>query len=301
MHLSMIEHGAYRLMIDYCYISEKPLPLDSNRIYAVVRAQSKAERAAVDMILSEFFSKSEIGWQQKRVSEELEIYAGVVIKNQLNGNRGGRPKKTQSVISGIPQTEPKHNLSQNPESSNQEKTARDPPPVQESTAPENREADARAAPSKSENTPENPYAAMAISLRNQGVECTSMHPLVVQWVDRGIAVAQALAAIEQARMRKPKPEKIPIAYLDPIVAEIINPRAIASAVQPQKPRDTCTHSDGRGTCGMPHAKPDPRQGGAMRCPHHTDQFVPRTGVATGSIKDVLARIRKGGALGGNPA
>lgn len=150
--------------------------------------------------------------------------------------------------------------------------------------------DAHAA-SQVENQPPNPYAEMAIALRNQGVECTSMHPLVVQWVDAKVSINQALEAVALVRIDKPAPEKIAAKYLDYKIQKIVNPQQVTSVVQPQKPRDTCTHSDGRGTCGMPHAKPDPRQGGAMRCQHHTEISPPNTPESSQAAREAMGKVR----------
>jgi uncharacterized protein YdaU (DUF1376 family) len=70
-HLSMLEEGAYRRMIDVYYGSEKPLPAESGKLYRLVRAQSSSERKAVDTVLGEFFEKRDDGWHQKRCDEEI--------------------------------------------------------------------------------------------------------------------------------------------------------------------------------------------------------------------------------------
>mgnify|MGYP005614197045 FL=1 len=54
-HLSMLEDGAYNRLLDWYYLDESPIPNDPRAIYRRCRAQSEDERAAVDVILSEFF------------------------------------------------------------------------------------------------------------------------------------------------------------------------------------------------------------------------------------------------------
>ena len=70
-HLSLIEDGAYRRMLDLCYRTEKPLPLDRAQLYRLVRVKAHAEKLAVDVVLGEFFIEGEDGWHQRRVEEEL--------------------------------------------------------------------------------------------------------------------------------------------------------------------------------------------------------------------------------------
>jgi uncharacterized protein YdaU (DUF1376 family) len=54
-HLTLTEHGAYRMMLDTCYATEKPLPADKQALYRICKAFSAAERKAVDKVAEEFF------------------------------------------------------------------------------------------------------------------------------------------------------------------------------------------------------------------------------------------------------
>lgn len=62
-----------------------------------------------------------------------------------------------------------------------------------------------------------PAGEMAIALRDLGVKVTSMDLVLAAWVRDGFTVQQVTEATELARMRKPYPEPIPAAYLDPIL------------------------------------------------------------------------------------
>lgn len=70
-HLTMLEDGAYRRLMDVCYGSERPLPLERRAIYRLARAVSADDRAAVDTVLQEFFREFPDGWRQKRCDEEI--------------------------------------------------------------------------------------------------------------------------------------------------------------------------------------------------------------------------------------
>jgi uncharacterized protein YdaU (DUF1376 family) len=70
-HLSMIEDGAYNRMMDTYYGMEKPLPLDRERLYRLVRARGASERKTVDAMLEEFFTQEADGWHHKRCDEEI--------------------------------------------------------------------------------------------------------------------------------------------------------------------------------------------------------------------------------------
>lgn len=71
-HLSLLEHGVYTLLLDRYYASELPIP--EADVYRVARARSKEERAAVDAVLSEFFTLEDGFYRQKRIDSEIERY-----------------------------------------------------------------------------------------------------------------------------------------------------------------------------------------------------------------------------------
>lgn len=73
-HLSMIEHGAYRILLDAYYTREVPLPTDRRACYKLARAQSKDERAAVDYVLQEFFFEQVDGFHNERCDSEIAGY-----------------------------------------------------------------------------------------------------------------------------------------------------------------------------------------------------------------------------------
>jgi hypothetical protein len=67
-------------------------------------------------------------------------------------------------------------------------------------------------------------ARLAVLLREKNVRCTSMHPEIVRWANElKVTDEEALGALEIARLRKPEPEGIPVAYLTPILLEIRKP------------------------------------------------------------------------------
>lgn len=73
-HLSVLEDGTYRRLIDAYYVREEPLPKNNREIYRLIRAQSKSEREACDIVLKEFFIETPEGWRHKRCDEEIARY-----------------------------------------------------------------------------------------------------------------------------------------------------------------------------------------------------------------------------------
>lgn len=90
-HLTMIEHGAYTLLLDRYYSTEAGIPAD--KAHRVARARSKEEKAAVDVVLGEFFTLTDGIWTKGRVSEEINKAQTRIKAAKENGLKGGRPKK----------------------------------------------------------------------------------------------------------------------------------------------------------------------------------------------------------------
>lgn len=71
-HLSLLEHGAYRRLLDHYYALRAPLPADPTRLYRICGARSPAERKAVLLVASEFFIKTESLLRHERCDSEIE-------------------------------------------------------------------------------------------------------------------------------------------------------------------------------------------------------------------------------------
>jgi len=89
-HLSMVEHGAYTLIMDRYYSTEQGIPDDQK--YRVARAKLKEEKEAVDVVLSEFFQLEKGVWIKGRIEQEITKAQSKIKAAQENGKRGGRPK-----------------------------------------------------------------------------------------------------------------------------------------------------------------------------------------------------------------
>ncbi|MDE1139939.1 MAG: YdaU family protein [Paraburkholderia tropica] len=96
LRLSMIQDGAYGRLIDVYYAEEKPLPLKKEELYQIARATNKAEREAVDTVIGRFFIETPEGYRHKRIEEEIGKAKTKAEANQLNGKKGGRPRKDES-------------------------------------------------------------------------------------------------------------------------------------------------------------------------------------------------------------
>ena len=93
-HLSMLEHGAYGLLLDRYYATEAGIPAD--QVHRLARARTKEEKQAVDSVLAEFFILTDGVWINNRASNEVTKAKSKIKAAQENGKRGGRPKANQT-------------------------------------------------------------------------------------------------------------------------------------------------------------------------------------------------------------
>lgn len=91
VHLSLLEHGVYRQLLDIYYLNESPLNADLNQIFRKLCARSQEEKDSVEIILNEFFQLTDSGWSHKRCDEEIEDYSS--IQNEDNRAREDNEKE----------------------------------------------------------------------------------------------------------------------------------------------------------------------------------------------------------------
>lgn len=112
-HLTLLEHGIYRQLMDTYYLDEKPIETQS--VIRRLSIKTEEEAKALNNVLNDFFTLSECGnfHAKKRCDEEIIKYQAKAESARVNGQKGGRPKKprkTQSVILANPNiTQPKAN------------------------------------------------------------------------------------------------------------------------------------------------------------------------------------------------
>lgn len=110
-HLTPIEHYIYRFLMDWAYLDEQPIPLDTTFVLRKLNLTSK-HLSNLENVLNDFFKKSDFGWYQKRINESIAEYHNYLNKQSINGKKGGRPKKP-TANPPITQIEPKKSLTTN--------------------------------------------------------------------------------------------------------------------------------------------------------------------------------------------
>lgn len=117
-HLTMVEHGAYNLLLDYYYATEKPIPDD--RCERIANAHADAERQAVRQMLKEFFVETPEGWRHAKCDRVIEASKAKSLKAKESA--GARWQKAQSDNNAnASETHSERNASHKPLTNNQEK------------------------------------------------------------------------------------------------------------------------------------------------------------------------------------
>lgn len=130
--LSMLEHGAYTLLIDSCYDREQFPTLQQAIDWCWAR--SEAEIEAVTFVLNKFFTLEGEIYVQKRIQEELAEYHQKAIKNKeiATERENKRKEKARTVNEPSPQTHeapPNHKpITNNHKPIVKDKSASRPPP-----------------------------------------------------------------------------------------------------------------------------------------------------------------------------
>jgi uncharacterized protein YdaU (DUF1376 family) len=125
-HLSILEHGAYRQLLDLYYISEQPLPLDDAKLMRLVCARNADEVQAVKNVLDDFFEKTKDGYIQSRCDKEIITYHGKSLKAKASADARWNKNKDLQDANALP-TQSERNANHKPLTNNHKPTKYIPP------------------------------------------------------------------------------------------------------------------------------------------------------------------------------
>lgn len=101
-HLSMMEHGAYRMLIDHYMSTGHPLPNDPTKLYRICRARSPSERKAVLSVTSEFFIEDLCFIRHNKcdseLSKRLNYSESQSAKAKLRHSHGNIPENSSKEL-----------------------------------------------------------------------------------------------------------------------------------------------------------------------------------------------------------
>jgi uncharacterized protein YdaU (DUF1376 family) len=91
-HLSVVENGAYLLLLIHCYATGRLLPSEKAALYRIARAHDDVERGAVDSVVGQFFVLQEGGYHNSRADAELAKRSELKERLSDSGRRGAQKK-----------------------------------------------------------------------------------------------------------------------------------------------------------------------------------------------------------------
>lgn len=125
-HLSMLEHGAYNLLLDYYYSNgglqamlkhcsdNANLMPDHSRLYRICCAMTKQEQDAVDHVLNLFFKwDKKKGYVNSKADEVIDEQREKHKKRVEAGRKGGTKKSASNAKAMLKQSSSKENKNKN--------------------------------------------------------------------------------------------------------------------------------------------------------------------------------------------
>ena len=103
--LSLIEHGAYFLLLNN-YYSQEGLINEKPRLYRLCGAVTPEEQAAVDYVVTSFFPLVNGKLTNKRADIELDDRRQFLEEQKRKGCLGGRPRKNPEESRGLAGAKP---------------------------------------------------------------------------------------------------------------------------------------------------------------------------------------------------
>ena len=109
-HLSFIEEGVYRRLLDRYYSTELPLSRDEAKLFRLMRAHSDDDKLALRTILEEFFIQTDAGWTHQRADSDIAAFKSKSIKSSEAAqkrwaNAGKKPGKDATNTTNAPKRE----------------------------------------------------------------------------------------------------------------------------------------------------------------------------------------------------
>lgn len=117
-HLSLVEHGIYRQLIDQYYLSESPLP-EIQKLMRSLSIRNADDERSLASVLGDFFELTDCGYVHKRCDLEIDAFHQKSTKARESANeRWDRLKKERDA--NAMRTQCEGNANHKPLTTNQE-------------------------------------------------------------------------------------------------------------------------------------------------------------------------------------
>lgn len=128
-HLSLLEHGVYRQLMDTYYLSEKPLTMDHADLMRTHCARTADEVQAFENVLKDFFVQTESGYIHKRCDVEIEAFHSKSVSARESAKARWDRVRAEKEADAM-RTHSEGNANQEPLTINQEQEDQQPCPQQ---------------------------------------------------------------------------------------------------------------------------------------------------------------------------
>lgn len=120
-HLTILEHGIYKNLLDTYYLSEQPLCADIAKLMRSQSIRSAEEKEALENVLSDFFYLADDGYRNKTCDSIIAKYHLKSDKARKSAEaRWKKPKEKQEDDANALQTDCEGNANHKPITNNQE-------------------------------------------------------------------------------------------------------------------------------------------------------------------------------------
>jgi len=96
-HMTLLERGIYRELMDMYYDTEKPLPDDIDFLCRKLCARTNDERTAVEQVLNECFTLTKKGWDNSKCADIVRDYKKQKANASKAGKASAKARKANSI------------------------------------------------------------------------------------------------------------------------------------------------------------------------------------------------------------
>jgi uncharacterized protein YdaU (DUF1376 family) len=97
-HLTLLEHGIYRQLLDTYYLSENPIKLDLEEVMRTHSVRTADEERALKNVLKDFFDETPDGYFHKGCDRNIEAYR----KKSKMASESAKARWSQSHANALP-------------------------------------------------------------------------------------------------------------------------------------------------------------------------------------------------------
>lgn len=241
-HLTFVERALYRELLDVYYDTERPLNADATKLARRVLAHTEEQRAALEVVLEEFFELHDDGWHNTRCDREIAAYrqkseqqskagqASAAKRRKKPGGAGGAGE-VPVTAGGAGSTPVERPFNDRTTNQNQNQNH-----IKETSSPKT-DGDATPVQPAADTVPKS-AGDWAIRFGQEfGVEVDPLDardrkkfwPIATAWVAAGVTLGQMRAAVQRARDEATEGIAYLPAYVDRVLASMSAPPAESRA------------------------------------------------------------------------